>query len=144
MYLPICINVNSKKILIIGGGNVALQKIKLLKKFTNNIVVIAFKVSPEIKNIGCEYYERDYDASCLKGYFLVYACTNNRKLNKEIKTDANKFGLLVNVVDDPELCDFISPAIYKRKEMTVAVSSGGKDVLKSIKWRNEIKKYFEK
>jgi len=144
MYLPICINVNSKKILIIGGGDVALQKIESLRQFTNNIVVIASKVSSKIKNINCEYYERNYDASCLKGYFLVYACTNNRNLNKEIKADANKFGLLVNVVDDFQLCDFISPAIYKKREMTVAVSSGGQNVLKSIRWRNKIKKYFEK
>ena len=144
MYLPICININNKKILIIGGGDIALQKIELLKQFTNNIVVIASKVSLKIKNIGCEYYERDYDASCLKGYFLVYACTNNRKLNKEIKEDANKLGLLVNVVDDSQLCDFISPAIYKKGEMIVAVSSGGQNVLKSSRWRNKIKKIFGK
>ncbi len=144
MYLPIYININNKKILIIGGGNVALQKIELLKQFTNNIVVIASKVSSKIKNIGCEYYEKDYDASFLKGYFLVYACTDNYKLNKKIKEDANKLGLLVNVVNNPKLCDFISPAIYKKGEMIVAVSSGGQNVLKSIRWRNKIKKIFGK
>ncbi len=61
----------------------------------------------------------------------------------QIKKDAEKLNCLVNVVDDPELCDFISPAIYKENEMTVAVSSNGQNVLKSIEWRNKIEKFIE-
>ncbi|MBU2591715.1 MAG: bifunctional precorrin-2 dehydrogenase/sirohydrochlorin ferrochelatase [Nitrospinota bacterium] len=144
MYLPILLNLKNKKILVVGGGDVALRKVKTLKQFTENITVVGTIIDTEIKGMVGEYYEKDYNSSFLDGHFLVYVCTDNKELNQQIKREANKLGLLVNVVDNRRLCDFISPALYTDKEMVVAVSSNGKNTLKAIRWRDRIKEIFKK
>ncbi len=117
----------------------AAHKLAAVLKFTRNIVILAEKISVEIKNLGLEYREEKYQGQDLREFSLVYACTNNREVNKQILADARKLGILVNVADDPDLCDFISPAIFKQDEITVAVSSGSKNVKKAVDWRNRIK-----
>jgi precorrin-2 dehydrogenase / sirohydrochlorin ferrochelatase len=141
-YLPINLDISNRNILIVGGGNIALNKIKLLSKFTSNITVIAPLIKAEIKNIINNIKEKEFETNDLKEFRLVYACTNIRNLNEKIKKDCQDKNILVNVVDNPSLSDFISPAIYKEHEMTVAVSSSGKDVKKSINWRNKIKDFL--
>ncbi|GMT45169.1 MAG: hypothetical protein IEMM0006_1001 [bacterium] len=142
-YLPISLKIKGKKVLIIGGGHVALHKMKLLRRFTKEIMVIGKQVNQQIKDSGSRYREQEYSPSVLDGYDLIYVCTDNRALNHRIKQDANKKGLLVNVADDPGLSDFVSPAIYKNKNMTVAVGSDAKDVKQAISLRNRIKEILE-
>lgn len=137
-FLPISINISGKKLLIIGGGKIAYQKLKSLKLFTRNITVLAPSVSAEIKKSGVSFIEKKYSARYLRGHFIAYACTDDRALNARIGREAREKGLLVNVADDPENCDFISPAIFKKGIMTVAVSSDGKNVKKSVELRNRI------
>ena len=142
-FLPVCINITGKNILVVGGGRIAAHKLKTLLKFTNNIVALAPEISDEINNLNIEIIQKKYSPDFLNNFFLIYACTNNSKLNLTIKSDANKLGILVNVCDSPENCDFTSPAIFKQQNMSVAVSSNAEDVKKSIKWRNKIKKILD-
>jgi precorrin-2 dehydrogenase/sirohydrochlorin ferrochelatase len=142
-FLPISINITDKKILIIGGGKVACHKIKCIQQFSNNIFVIALEVNKDIKAKGIPYVEKPYEKSDLKGAFLVYACTNIIELNSQIKTDTESLGILTNVVDNPVLCDFISPAIFKRENYTIAVGSNAENVNKSIAIRDKIKEILE-
>ncbi len=142
-YLPISLKIKGKKVLIIGGGNVALHKMKLLRRFTKEIMVIGKQVDKQIKDSGSGYREQEYSSPILDGYDLIYVCTDNRALNRRIKQDANEKGLLVNVADDPGLSDFVSPAIYKNNNMTVAVGSDAKDVKQAIGLRNRIKELLE-
>lgn len=144
LFLPININVTDKNILFIGGGKVALNKINQLLKFTNNITVVAKHICDEIKELPINWSERSYTHEILEEAFLIYACTNDFELNKKIYTDARNTGKLINRVDCPAETDFTSPAIYKKDNMVVAVSSNGKDLKKTIKWRNIIKDNFEK
>lgn len=74
---------------------------------------------------------------------LIYACTNIRELNQQIKNDAHQLGRLINVVDKPDECDFVSPAIYRNKNISVAVSSNGQNVYKSIQVRNAIRDFLD-
>ncbi|MFA5928600.1 MAG: bifunctional precorrin-2 dehydrogenase/sirohydrochlorin ferrochelatase [Candidatus Margulisiibacteriota bacterium] len=136
-FLPVGLNLSRKKILIVGGGRTALQKIKMLGQFTNNILVVAPSILPEVGALVKCKLDR-YNKKYLPKSGLVYACTNDKVINARIKREANARHLLVNVVDDPALCDFISPAIHKAEEMTVAVSSDGKNVKKSVAWRDKI------
>jgi len=144
VFLPVSLKITDKKILIIGGGKVALQKTRSLKKFTSHITIVAAKICKQLKNMGFTYTEKEYSSADLAGIYLVYACTNNNSINENIMHDAHHRGLLVNVVDNPTLCDFICPAIYKNGNMTVAVSSNGKNISKSIYWRNNIKELLLK
>ena len=143
-YLPISLNLSDKHVLLIGGGKVALQKLKILRQFTNNITVLAPEIRTEITKTGVTCLYKPYAFNDLEAFQLVYSCTNNQQLNQQIAADCRKKKILINVVDTPELSDFISPAIYRQAEMTVAVSSGGSDVRKAIKWRNQAKEFFEK
>jgi uroporphyrin-III C-methyltransferase/precorrin-2 dehydrogenase/sirohydrochlorin ferrochelatase len=141
-YLPISIKIEDKKILIIGGGKVALQKVRLLKEFSGNIVVVATQISDEISDIISTCNTKEYEKSDLNGFDIIYACTNNEELNKRISSDSKATGKLVNVADNPELCDFVSPAIYKKDNITVAVGSDARDVKLAIKIRDKIKSFL--
>ena len=142
-YLPIAINISGEKILIIGGGKSAWSKIQILKRFDSELEVVAQLVCDEIKQSGIPYQEKSYEKSDLAGYLMFYSCTNNADLNKQIAKDGREAGVLVNIHDQPDLCQFVSPAIYQDGDLRVAVSSNAKDVFSSIRIRNEIKEFLE-
>jgi precorrin-2 dehydrogenase/sirohydrochlorin ferrochelatase len=142
-FLPISINITDKKILIIGGGRIASHKIGFLEQFSKNITVIGLEVIDAIKNREITWVEKTYEKSDLNGFFLIYACTNIIELNQQVKADAESLGILCNVVDNPKLCDFVSPAIYKKGIYTVAVGSNAQNVYKAIEIRNKIKEVLE-
>lgn len=141
--MPVSLDIKNKKILLIGGGKVCLEKITSLKQFTNNITIVSKEFDKIIEETPYQKITKSYDKPDLDGFFLVYACTNNHETNRQIKNDCREKGILVNVVDNPGECDFISPAIYKKGYMTVAVNSNGTDVRKSIAWRNKIAAFLE-
>jgi siroheme synthase-like protein len=142
-FLPISLNITDKKILIVGGGNIASQKIKLLLPFSRQITVIALKINDYIKELNLKSIEKEYESKDLDGFFLVYACTNLIELNKQVYRDAHEKNILINVVDNVPYCDFVSPAIYKDGNMTVSVGSNATNVMASVELRNRIKNYLE-
>jgi siroheme synthase-like protein len=143
MFLPISLNISNKEILVIEGGKVACHKIKLLLPYSKNIRVVAISVCEEIRNLKIPYTEKEYHHTDLKDAFLVYACTDIKELNQRVYDDAHNLRILVNVVDNSPMCDFVSPAIYKKDHMAIAVGSNAQDVYVSIKWRDAIKDYLE-
>ena len=142
-YLPIALNIAGEKILIIGGGQSAWSKIQILKRFDADVEVIALEVCDEIKNSGVPYRVKSYEKSYLKGFLMFYSCTNNPELDAQIARDGKEAGVLVNIHDQPTLCQFVSPAIYQDGDIRIAVSSNAKDVYASIRIRNEIKEFLE-
>ncbi len=142
-FMPVSINVYDKLVLLIGGGRIALHKITSLAEYANRIRVIATEIKQEIFDMGIECRIKSYDKEDIKGAFMVYACTNLLDLNRQVYNDCLERGILVNVVDNPALCDFVSPAIYRHDYMSVAVSSNARNVYKSIDLRNRIKDYLE-
>jgi precorrin-2 dehydrogenase / sirohydrochlorin ferrochelatase len=142
-FLPVFLSLNDKKILIVGGGRVALHKISSIQLFTDDITFLALDFSPQINETSYRKIIKPYEKNDLSGYHIIYACTNNKSVNKRIKEDSESMGLLVNVADDPSLCDFISPAVYQKDFITVAVSSNARDVKKAIEIRDKIKQVLE-
>jgi siroheme synthase-like protein len=142
-FMPIAINIRNQRILLIGGGHVALHKIASLQQYQAELHLLAISVCEEIKKLAVWFTEKAYERNDLTGAFLVYACTNIKSLNEKIYSDCQELGILVNVVDDPLLCDFVSPAIYKKDYLSVAVSSNARDVYKSIEVRNKIQTILE-
>ena len=141
-YLPVSLNVKEKHVLITGGGKAALEKLQMLQRFTCQVTVVGQELSDDITMSGCSCHIREFCREDLDGIFLVYACSSVREINRFIKSEANALGILVNTPDDPELCDFLTPALFSEGPMMVAVSSGGTDVRKAILWRNRIKQLF--
>ncbi|HOK50914.1 MAG: bifunctional precorrin-2 dehydrogenase/sirohydrochlorin ferrochelatase [Bacteroidales bacterium] len=143
-FMPISIDVNNKKILLIGGGRVAYHKILSLIPYANRIHIVAREIDPRIRQLKeVSWQEKEYEPSDLDDAFLIYACTNDHETNLRIKEDAHQKGILINVVDTPAECDFVSPAIYRKEYLSIAVSSNGNDVLRSISVRNLIRRFFE-
>ena len=122
---------SKKSVLLIGGGEVAERKLDLLLKANAKLTI----VSPEFTDYITELINNNNNISIItdnykeeymnNSYSFVIAATNNESLNEEIASHANHKGILVNVVDKPNICDFIFPSILERGPITVAVSTGG-------------------
>ena len=122
---------SKQSVLLIGGGEVAERKLDLLLKANAKITVVSPEFTDYIKelissNQNITTIIDDYKKEHMKNSFsFVIAATNNESLNEDIAMQANKQGILVNVVDKPNICDFIFPSILERGPITVAVSTGG-------------------
>ncbi|WP_076790662.1 bifunctional precorrin-2 dehydrogenase/sirohydrochlorin ferrochelatase [Chlorobium sp. KB01] len=141
-YVPITLKVENKKVLIAGGGKAALEKVQMLLRLAVAVTVIGEEIDEEILLSDATCHLRPFRSEDLEDVLLVYACSSDREVNRLVKAEANARNILVNTPDDPELCDFITPALYIEGSMTVAVSSGGSDVRKAVAWRNRIKTFF--
>ena len=142
-FLPISINVTGKKILLIGGGKVATHKAAILARFVSQVTVLSPDFTEEIRQLPFTFIEKKYDQEDLRGFFLVYVCTGDHELNRRVKADAEKRGILVSVCDAPLLCNFVSPAIHKEGNITIAVGSNAQNVYQSVDIRNQIKTLIE-
>lgn len=128
-FLPLFFDLKGRQALIVGGGEVALRKAKLIARAQAKVSV----VSPEVldglvdvvKRSGGKLFKEQYQTLDLSQYVLVVAATDNQELNKQVSLEAKQTGIPVNVVDQPELCTFIFPAIVDRSPVIAAVSSGG-------------------
>ncbi len=125
-FLPVFHNVKGRLCLVVGGGEVAKRKAGVLLQAGAQVRVVA----PDIVNAlaelqGVEAIVGRFEASHLDGATLVIAATNDRAVNRQVSELAQVRNIPVNVVDDPELCSFIMPAILDRSPLMVAFSSGG-------------------
>ena len=142
-FLPISIDISNSKILIIGGGQSALKKIRILQRSGANLEVVAENIIDEVYASGVICHLKKYEKSDLNGYLMFYSCTNNETLDKQIAQDGREAGVLVNIHDNPSLCQFVSPAIYQDGNISVAVSSNAENVFEAIRLRNLIQEYLE-
>jgi precorrin-2 dehydrogenase/sirohydrochlorin ferrochelatase len=142
-YLPISIDITNSKILIIGGGQSALKKIRILQRFGAQLEVLAENIISEVYETGVNCIQKKYEKSDLQGYLMLYSCTNNEALDQQILQDGKETGVLVNIHDNPALCQFVSPAIYQDGNITVAVGSNAQDVYEAIRLRNLIQEFLE-
>lgn len=142
-FLPISIDISTSKILIIGGGQSALKKIKILLRSNANIDVLAESFIDEIHDLNVVRIQKAYEKSDLKGYLMLFSCTDDDVADRQIAEDGREAGVLVNVHDKPGLCQFVSPAIYRDGNISVAVSSNGENVNEAIRLRNLIQDFLE-
>ncbi len=146
-YYPINLNIRDKLCVVIGGGRVAERKVKNLLRHGGRVRV----VSPDLTDLlskwasrrKIDYARSEYRADHLRGAFLVYAATSDRKVNAEIARDAVRRKLLVNVADSPTDSTFILPAVFRKKAISVAVSTNGLSPATSVRIRDRIKEFME-
>ncbi|AYC33092.1 uroporphyrinogen-III C-methyltransferase [Pseudomonas cavernae] len=128
-FLPLFHNLQGRTVLVVGGGEVALRKARLLADAGAQLRVVAPEIEAQLTELvgqkGGETWVRGYRESDLAGCVLVIAATDDQPLNAQVSEDAKARGLPVNVVDAPALCTVIFPAIVDRSPLIVAVSSGG-------------------
>lgn len=128
-YLPINISLENRRVLVVGGGDVALRKIEALLEYDCDITVVSPKPNDKIEFFAgknrLKLEKREYKISEASDYGLVISASNNKDVNIQVSDDCGKTGVPVNVVDNPPLCDFIFPAVVKRDFLSVAVSTDG-------------------
>jgi uroporphyrin-III C-methyltransferase/precorrin-2 dehydrogenase/sirohydrochlorin ferrochelatase len=125
---PIFMNLIKQPCLVVGGGPVALRKIRLMSSAGAQITVVAPEICGELEQEfanSITHLKREFQEGDIVGYRLITAATNQPKLNQRISELAQEINVPVNVVDQPELCSFITPSIVDRSPVVVAISTGG-------------------
>lgn len=129
-YLPIFCRLDNKPVLLVGGGEVAERKARLLLDAGARLTVVSPELDPELAELATngtiEWLAGEFEPSQLTGKWLVVAATDRREVNALVYQSANQAGIFANVVDDPKRSSFIMPSIIDRSPLMVAISSGGK------------------
>jgi len=140
---PIVLNLAGRRVLVVGGGNVALRKARDLADAGAAVRVVAPEFLPEFASDGrFACVAAAYGAAHARGAAIVVAATDDEAVNVRVAADARKAGALVNVVDRPELCDFIVPAQVTRGDLVIAVSTGGAAPSLARRLRERLEKEF--
>lgn len=130
---PIFLKVHQFETLIVGGGEVGLEKLSFLLKSSPQakVTLVGKEIKPEIKKLAEKYpsvtlYERAYFPEDLTGMQLALIATEDHETNIEIQQEAKSRGILVNVADTPELCDFYLGSIVTKGDLKIGISTNGK------------------
>ncbi|MGI6468957.1 MAG: precorrin-2 dehydrogenase/sirohydrochlorin ferrochelatase family protein [Syntrophomonadaceae bacterium] len=139
---PICLNMEDKLCLVIGGGKVAERKIAALLEHGARVKVVSNDITAQIKQWERENLVqtalRGFQEEDLNGVFLVFVATNDSQVNSEISRLCRQKGILANVVDNPDQCDFVIPAVVRRNSLVIAVSTEGKSPAYARKLRQQL------
>lgn len=129
--------------LIVGGGKAALLKAKGISRFTTEITILAPQIRTELLDYPFDFIEGAYNPTHLEFYDIVYSCTDNYELNQEIALACQNAGKIYSICDNPADSLFVSPAIYKEDDITIAIGTNGSSPKRAIYIRNQIKALIE-
>ena len=142
-YFPLFIEMKNLKILVVGGGTIAYEKLEKLTDFTKNITIITIEVMPNIQEIVQKYHltltQKPYQKNECLAYDIVIIATNNIEIHQQIYKESRGSRTLVNSVDNTKYCDFIFPSYLKQDDLTIAFSTSGA----SPAFAKKIKYYFK-
>jgi precorrin-2 dehydrogenase / sirohydrochlorin ferrochelatase len=124
-----CLRLTGRRCVVVGGGEVGLEKVEGLLACDARVVLIAPSAVPELEALAAEgsieWVRRDYQRGDLEGTFVAIAATDDTDVNIRVYEDAEWRAMLVNVVDVPPLCNFILPAIVRTGPLAIAISTAG-------------------
>jgi precorrin-2 dehydrogenase / sirohydrochlorin ferrochelatase len=133
-----CLDLTGRRCVVIGGGAVGLEKAQGLLACDARVVVVAPELDDGFSELDVEWVARGYESGDLSRAFLVIAATSDRAVNEAISRDAEARGMLCNVADVPDLCNFILPAVHREGSIAIAVSTGGASPALAKRLRSQI------
>lgn len=143
---PIFLKLEGRKVLIVGGGAVAEEKIYAVLRSATNVTVVSPKLTDRIRgwvDVGLvRHLAEEYRPGTVREYFLVIACTDSEVVNRAIYAEAQQAGVLCNAVDDPNYCDFYAPAVVHRGDFQIAISTGGHSPALAQRVRKRLEKQY--
>lgn len=143
---PIFLKLESRPCLVVGAGTVAEGKIQGLLAERASVKVVAPEATSQVRlwaSAGLiEWYQREFESADLEGKFLVIVATSSRDVNTRVFTEAHAQGILCNAVDDPPNCDFYYPAVVRRGDLQIAISTGGHSPALAQRIRQELEQQF--
>ncbi len=124
-YYMACLDLHGRRCLVVGGGTVGAEKAQGLLAAGAVVTVVSPDLDESLLGLPLTWRRGRYRSRDLRGVFLVIAATSDRGVNEHVHRDAERRGLLCNVADVPDLCNFILPAVHREGPIAVAVSTGG-------------------
>lgn len=147
-YYPVCLEMAGRRCLVVGGGPVAERKVAGLLEAGARLTVVSPAVTARLADLAraerIRLVPRFYAAGDLAGHSVVFVATDDGRVNADVARDARAVGILVNAADDPAHCDFILPAVLRRGELTVTVSTGGASPALARTVRDELDAYLDR
>ena len=141
-----CLRLKGRRCLVVGGGEIGLEKVEGLLACDGDVVVVAPYLQEDLAAMAAEgsieWIQRAYEPGDLEGSFMVIAATDNSDVNIGVYEDAEKRAMLVNVVDVPPLCNFILPAIVRTGPLAIAISTSGASPALAKRMKREIAAEF--
>lgn len=145
-YYPVFLDMQNKPAVVIGGGNVAVQKIDGLLDAGAQITVVSPELNERLGKLRDEgkimHIKREYEPGDIEGYELVFVATDNYEENRRVWQEGRERHIWVNAVDDPPNCDFIMPGIVRKGELIVAISTSGTSPAMARKVREDIEEFL--
>jgi siroheme synthase-like protein len=143
---PVFLEMKDRRCVVIGGGAVAERKVEGLVEVGANVTVISPAITDRLRNMLTQglirHVAREYRTGDRAGYDLVFVATDNSEINAAVSNEARSLRIWVNSADDPDHCDFILPAVIRRGDLAVAVSTGGVSPAVTRAIREELDEYF--
>jgi precorrin-2 dehydrogenase/sirohydrochlorin ferrochelatase len=129
-YPIFLVDLDEVRCVVVGGGKVAARKVRAMLRADARVIVISPHLCEPLRQLAAEgeieVLDRPYRCGDLKGAFLVVAATDDPAINERVWQEAMALGLLVNVVDDPDHCNFIAPSVVRRGPLRFAISTSGR------------------
>jgi len=145
-YYPVNLDIRNRKCLVVGGGAVGTRKVMTLLDCGAKVTVVSTDVAEKLQELSdsdiIKLEKRPFQISDLDEMFLVMGATDNQEINREIHSEAERLGILCNIADRPEDCNFILPAIVNRGDLIIAISTSGKSPAFAKKMRKDLEKEF--
>jgi len=141
-----CLKLRGRRCLVVGGGEVGLEKVEGLLACDGDVTLVAPDAEPALRALAAEgsirWAQRAYEPADLEGAFMVIAATNDSEVNIGVYEDADARAMLVNVVDVPPLCNFILPALVRSGPLAIAISTAGASPALAKRMKREIAALF--
>ena len=145
-YYPVNLDIVGRRCVVVGGGQVAERKVERLVECGARVAVLSSRLTDRLAEMAragtVEHVDSEYEAEKLGEAMLVIGATDREDVNDAVSRECRRRGILVNIVDDPERCDFILPAIFQRGGLTVAVSTGGRSPALARRIREDLEGRF--
>lgn len=143
---PAMIKIEDRKCVVVGAGRIAAAKVNTLLKHGANVVVVSPKAARGVQNLARRsrlyWRRRNFAARDVAGALLVVAATDSSLVNESVFRACRDRGILCNVVDDPEHCDFFYPAVVRRGPLQLAISTDGRSPALAGQLRRELERLF--
>jgi precorrin-2 dehydrogenase / sirohydrochlorin ferrochelatase len=141
-----CLKLTGRRCVVVGGGEIGLEKVEGLLACDGRVVLIAPEIEPALEQLAeegsIEWIRRRYERGDLEGTFMAIAATNDTDVNIGVYNDAEERAMLVNVVDVPPLCNFILPAIVRTGPLAIAISTAGASPALAKRMKAQISETF--
>jgi precorrin-2 dehydrogenase/sirohydrochlorin ferrochelatase len=145
-FYPVNLDIENRPCLVVGGGGVGTRKVQGLLGCGARVTLISPEATETLETLAADgairWHRRSFVEGDVQGHFLVIGATNDEPLNRRVHADSEANGLLCNIADRPKICNFILPAVIRRGDLVLAISTSGRSPAFAKHLRKTLSKQF--